>query len=125
MSYYDQDDEDDYAGEYDALAHEVTAERAAAATQELSRAPSSGGFDLDAQGRWTGRGPAPERPWWCAGFRCGKEARTPDEKLYGLCSSCANRDRDQRERAKANHQHDAGSIAADSRHGIPKKWRAA
>ena len=104
----DHDDFDDYAGEYDHLAAEVTAERAASA--KAAMLPQTG-IDLDQHGRWTGKGPAPVRPWWCAS--CHATAFTESEKQYGLCSGCASSERAIRERMRA--QRTEGQDARDVR----------
>lgn len=91
---------DDYQGEFDELAAEVTEERAERARAALAAA--STGIDVDQHGRWTGKGRAPVRPWWCSS--CLATAMTESDKQYGLCAGCSHRERARRERAREERE---------------------
>lgn len=88
---------DDYEGDFDAEADRVSQ----AATQALTRAvaPEQPRRDMP-------------RPWWCA--HCHAEALTESDRLYGVCSGCAERDRRARERAKSNAELGLGAPPARS-----------
>lgn len=82
MSY---DGIDDYAGEYDAEVERVET----AARQTLQQAVEAPPAHRDIG-----------RPWWCA--HCHAPPQSESDRLYGVCSGCAERDRRARERAKSN-----------------------
>ncbi|NUP08422.1 MAG: hypothetical protein HOW73_20420 [Polyangiaceae bacterium] len=89
------DSYDDYAGEFDDVAAEETEQRAANAQAAIAT-PS--GFDLDSLGRWTGKGRAPVRPWYCV--VCGAAPFTEEDRAFGACGGCSRREGERRQRAR-------------------------